>query len=131
MSKIQVLPVIIQRRVNEKVLEATPIILEIALKKFDERTQINFRRKIHRVNINWHNTHKVVGRDHGCGCNYCLILFKYVNKKIDEHRLRRKVDNDWYEFRSHCNDYEALRKIREEWKLLKAQKDRIKIEVGF
>ena len=131
MSKIQVLPVIIQRRVNEKVLEATPIILEIALKKFDERTQLNFKRKLYRVNIKWHETHKVVGRDHGCGCDYCIVLSKYVAKKIIEHRLKKRMNDYWYEVYSHRNDYEVLRKTREEWKYFKAEKDSIKIEVGL
>jgi hypothetical protein len=131
LSKITVLPVIIQRRINEKIFEANPIILELALEKFDERIQLNLRRKMYRINVEWHSHHKPIGRDLGCGCDYCLSLSRYVSDKIIEHRLRKRQDSWWYEPYSHADDQEALRLARERWKYHKALKDRIKKEVGF
>jgi hypothetical protein len=131
LSKITVLPVIVQRRINEKIFEANPVILELALEKFDVRMQIMMRRRMYRVNSEWHAQHKIVGRDHGCGCDYCLALSRYVADKINEHRLRRRMDNWWYEPYSHCDDQEALRLARERWKGHKATKDYIKKEVGL
>ena len=131
MSKITIFPVIIQRRINQKIFEANPIILELALEKFDEYTQMLIRRKMYRVNNEWHNQHKVVGRDLGCGCDYCLALSRYVAEKINEHRLRRRMDDWWYEPYSHSDDQLALRMARDKWKYHKAVKDHIKKEVGF
>ena len=125
------LPVIVQRRINQKILEANPIILELALEKFDERQQMNLRRKMYRINVEYHNTHKVIGRDLGCGCDYCLALAKYVSQKIIEHRLRKRFDSWWYEPYSHADEQSALRLAREKWKYHKAIKDQIKVEVGL
>jgi len=131
LSKITVLPVIVQRRINAKVFEANPIILELALEKFDKRQQIELRRKFYRVNVAWHSQHKPVGRDLGCGCDFCLAQSRYVTEKIIEHRIRRRIDSWWYEPYSHANDQEALRSARKKWQQFKALKDQIKEEIGF
>jgi hypothetical protein len=131
-NNIPVFPIIIEREIRQKIIEANPIILELALEKFDIHQRIYFQQKFYRVNVEWHsNNPKSAGRDRGCGCDYCLALFKYVAEKINEHRLNKRMDNWWYEPYSHANDQGALRLTREKWKYHKAVKDQIKQETGL
>lgn len=132
MSKIQVLPIILEREVKQRVNRASPIIFELALEKFDIHQRIYFQQKFHRYNAEWHTDHpRPTGRDRGCGCDYCIALACYVVGRIQEHRLRRKMDNWWYEPYSNTGDQEALRLARENWQSYKAVKDQIKQEIGL
>lgn len=123
---------VIEREIRQKVNEASPIILELALEKFDVHQRIYLRQKFHRFNAEWHAHHpRSAGRDLGCGCDYCMALSRYVVEKIHEHQLRRRMDNYWYEPYSHYDDQAALRNAHEKWKFHKAVKDQIKQEVGL
>jgi hypothetical protein len=131
MNKNRILPAIIQRRVNQILLEANPTIIERALEKFDEQQRIYLNRIMYKVNMEWHTLHRAIGRSHGCGCDYCISLSKYVGEKIREHRLAVRMDRWWYEPYSGMDDQKALREARENWKRLKLEKNQIKQLVGL
>jgi hypothetical protein len=132
LSKITIFPIAVEREIRQKVNEASPIIFELALEKFDVHQRIYFQQKFYRYNTEWHAAHpRPAGRDRGCGCDYCIALSRYVVERIQEHRLRRRMDNWWYGPYSHTNDQEALRYAREKWKYHKTVKDQIKQEVGL
>ena len=131
LSKPGEIPLAYKKKVDERIIKANHVIIELALAKFDDRIQLSLRRKMYHMDEEWHAHNKPIGRDLGCGCDYCLALSRYVSAKIIEHRMRKRMDAWYYEPFSQSDDQESLRMARIVWKNQKAIKDSIKLEVGL
>ena len=69
--------------------------------------------------------------DH-CGCNYCVKLKDYVQLKkylSAQHRRMNGFDYDYHENINVLADLSGIRRIKEEIKRLKIEKDNLKILV--
>lgn len=61
-----------------------------------------------------------------CGCNYCLILKEYVDKKKQLIRVKRKILDTNNEYT--CSFlYQTLHRLEREIASLKIEKDKLKL----
>jgi len=40
--------------------------------------------------------HVKYGAEQGCGCDFCIALDSYIRVKILQHRLKKKLRDDWH-----------------------------------
>ena len=74
---------------------------DVILKLLDN---VKFKEKIENNRIlisfveEWHRNHKRHAYMHsnGCGCEYCIKTKEYANLKLSIHKIRSRLDDDFY-----------------------------------
>jgi len=126
-------PMSVARRIEESINALNQVIISIALERMHIRAQqVDLRQKYH-VNEDWHKHDSISGpQQQGCGCVYCVALARYLNTKVAAHRLRKRLD-DWYWQMPQDNsiDLKQLQSLEEEWPRLREAKNQIKAELGM
>ena len=77
---------------------------------------IKFHREDEHFDLQFHLTHfDKKGETRGCGCKYCLTLFKYVETIKSKHRLNKKLEreDDIGPLASHIFIHNAIAKLGE------------------
>lgn len=123
----------VARRIEQEVIASNQLIISIALERMHIRTQQGDLRQKYHVNEDWHKRDTITGpRQQGCGCVYCVALARYVNTKISAHRLRKRMD-DWYWQMPQDGPMglKQLHELEDEWPKLREAKNQIKAELGL
>lgn len=124
-------PMSVARRIESGITASNQRIIEIALERVHIKAQQKELRQQYGVDEDWHKHHTINSPNiRGCGCVYCVALARYVNTKVSAHRLRRRLD-DWYWQMPAPTDHRQLQELENEWPKLRAVKNQIKTELGM
>ena len=105
--------------IRERVLEIANLRNDVP---FIHAFVIKFRREDEYFDLQHHLTHfDKTGETRGCGCKYCLTLFKYVETIRSKHRLNKKLEreDDIGPLASHIFIHNTVAKLSETHKELR------------
>jgi len=105
------------------------------LEKIEEGEDIENYRQAMQFIEDWHRTHKRYPYmfNNGCGCAYCIKTREYANLKLSVHRLRSKLDDNYYLYPSERYKEEVAFLTRQEIKLktIIAERKTMRTHLGF
>lgn len=133
-KKIYGVPLVVARKVEKIVAENNILVISEVLARMDNRMQQAEWREFYGVNEDWHKHHKISNQySRGCGCLYCQVVQRYVATKISAHRLRKRIDDDYYVLRPTIDTapLEHLKLLENEWPELRKRKELMRISAGL